>query len=80
MTKDEAAEMIKDDMRLHHDYLSGTYRKALNMAIDALKRDEIINCENCNRMVDEVQFMYCLYWNEVTYEGDYCSRARRKEE
>lgn len=41
MTKDEAAEMIKDDMRLHHDYLSGTYRKALNVAIEVLKTEAI---------------------------------------
>ena len=36
MTREEAAQMIKNDMRLHHDYLSGNYRKALNMAISAL--------------------------------------------
>lgn len=38
MTNQEAAEMIRDDMKLHHDYLSGTYRKALNMAISALEK------------------------------------------
>ena len=37
MTNDEAIKMIADDMRLHHDYLSGNYRKALNMAIEALR-------------------------------------------
>ena len=37
MNNQEAAEMIRDDMKLHHDYLSGTYRKALNMAISALE-------------------------------------------
>lgn len=30
--------MIRNDMKLHHDYLSGTYRKALNMAISALEK------------------------------------------
>ena len=38
MTRKEAAEMIRDDIRLHHDYLSGVYRKALRMAIDALEK------------------------------------------
>jgi len=38
MTNKEAIEMIRDDMRLHHDHLSGTYRKALNMAISALEK------------------------------------------
>ena len=37
MTNEEAIKMIADDMRLHHDYLSGNYRKALNMAIEALR-------------------------------------------
>ena len=39
MTNQEAAEMIRNDMKIHHDYLSGQYRKALNMAIDALLKD-----------------------------------------
>lgn len=38
MTSKEAAEMIRNDLRLHHDYLSGQYRKALKMAIEALER------------------------------------------
>ena len=38
MNNQEAAEMIRDDMKLHHDYLSGTYRKALSMAISALEK------------------------------------------
>ena len=40
MTKEEAAKRIRDDLRLHHDYLSGEYRKALNMAVDALEQPE----------------------------------------
>ena len=39
MNKFEAAEMIKDDMRLHHDYLSGRYRKALNIAVEVLQTE-----------------------------------------
>ena len=40
MTREEAIKRIQDDMRLHHDYLSGEYRKALNMAISALEQPE----------------------------------------
>ena len=37
MTNNEAVTMIKNDMRLHHNSLSGAYRQALNMAVEALK-------------------------------------------
>lgn len=37
MTNAEAIEMIQNDMKLHHDYLSGEYRKALKKAIEALE-------------------------------------------
>lgn len=41
MTREEAANMIRNDIKLHHDYLSGTYRSALNMAIQALIEPEV---------------------------------------
>ena len=40
MTNDEAIEMIRNDMKLHHDSLSGEYRKALRMAISALSQPQ----------------------------------------
>lgn len=40
MNNREAAEMIRDDIRRHHDELSGEYRHALNMAIDALRAQD----------------------------------------
>ena len=40
MTYKEAADMIRDDMRLHHDYLSGQYRKALKLAIEVLEKQD----------------------------------------
>ena len=43
MTREEASEMIRDDIKKHHDYLSGNYRKALNMAIKALEQE---SCED----------------------------------
>ena len=42
MNNQEAAEIIRDDMKLHHDYLSGTYREALKMAISALENEKQI--------------------------------------
>lgn len=40
MTNNEAAAMIRNDMKLHHDDLSGTYRKALRMAVNALEAEQ----------------------------------------
>lgn len=40
MTRQEAARMIENDIRIHHDNLSGNYRKALRMAIYALEQPE----------------------------------------
>lgn len=71
MTKEEAIQMIEHDMKIHHDYLSGTYRTALNMAIEALKRDD-----------PEVEFQkrserstYCGYTlKELLMFADACRR------
>ena len=63
MTREEAIAMIEDDKKRHHDELSGRYRAALTMAIEALeqepKRGEWVNardgvsdhvkCTNCFR-------------------------------
>ena len=37
--------MIQNDMKLHHDYLSGEYRKALKKAIKALEEQEWVPCK-----------------------------------
>ena len=37
MIKEEAIKMIENDIRIHHDFLSGKYRQALTMAVEALK-------------------------------------------
>lgn len=44
MTNNEAISMIRNDMKLHHDYLSGEYRKALGMAVKALEAEQWIPC------------------------------------
>lgn len=41
MTNDEAIELIQDDIRLHHDYLSSKYKKALRMATKSLQADTV---------------------------------------
>lgn len=41
MTNQEAAEMIRNDMKLHYNNLSGEYRRALSMAISALQEQEL---------------------------------------
>lgn len=39
MTRQEAIAMIEDDKKRHHDELSGRYRAALTMAIEALQQE-----------------------------------------
>lgn len=53
MTRKEASDMIRDDIRLHHDFLSGEYRKALRMAIDALEKLPEKLPEKHGRVIDE---------------------------
>ena len=82
MTREEAIGMIKDDMRLHHDYLSGNYRKALRMAISALEQPEIIRCKECKefrRWID-TDITFCDRTESEAKEDDFCSRAERREE
>ena len=52
MTPQEAIEMIRDDMRLHHDYLPGTYRQALNMAVTALEKLDSVPPAQPNNQVN----------------------------
>ena len=86
MNNQEAAEMIRDDMKLHHDYLSGTYRKALNMAISALNaRPEIVRCKECKYWHREI-YNNIEYFNysscDLNHGGDghnfYCADAERR--
>ncbi len=56
MTREEAIQMIQNDMKLHHDYLSGDYRKALRMAISALQQPEIIHCWECKHWRQQTNY------------------------
>ena len=65
MTNKEAIAMIRNDIKLHHDYLSGEYRKALGMAIKALEAQDWIPC---SERLPEKDGDYL-----VTYEKGYAS-------
>lgn len=75
MTNNEAIAMIRNDMKLHHDYLSGKYRKALGMAIKALEKCEswtpvterLPKAENCP--------MDCLVTRKSKFIGNYTGMA-----
>ncbi len=63
MTRKEASDMIRDDICLHHNFLSGKYRKALRMAIDVLEKLP----DNHGRLVDAD----ALEPDADYYDGDY---------
>lgn len=65
MTNEEAIRLIEDDKRLHHDYLSSEYRKALSMAIEALKAQ--------NKGLDQ----WCSDCKEYDSEKHCCPRFNR---
>lgn len=77
MTREEAIQKIQNDLKLHHDYLSGDYRKSLRMAISALEQPEIIRCKDCewyNFKINQCNRQICA----VMYEDDFCSHAERR--
>ena len=82
MTREEAIGMIRNDIKLHHDYLSGRYRQALNMAIGALKQPEIVRCKDCihfnfdNKPEEGCGFCELL---SRTYQSDhYCADEEKR--
>lgn len=84
MTREEAITLIKNDMKLHHDYLSGTYRKALNMAIEALSV-EVVRCKDCkHKSVCSKSVKHTIEEpNTITILSkgvDYCSCGKRRED
>ena len=59
MTREEVIEMLSDDIKKHHDYLSGQYRKGLEMEIAAL--EQAGTCEGCKHLgkwENEVEYGY----------------------
>lgn len=93
MTRTEAADMIKNDIHLHRDYLSGEYRKALKMAISALEQPEIIRCKDCKHRPEKDSFIaltedtmkcpcdggdYIHSW--IPEDNFYCANAERRED
>ena len=60
MTEREAIERIQNDLKLHHDDLSGQYRKALRFAISALEKQEADKCcETCKNRSRSAQEIPC---------------------
>lgn len=60
MTEREAIERIQNDLKLHHDDLSGQYRKALRFAISALEkqeRDKWVPCSKRKPDIDSEVFI-----------------------
>ena len=84
MTRQEAAMMIENDIRIHHDDLSGNYRKALRMAISALQQPEIIHCQYCKyARENQGESWICTNPDNNAWritEDFYCGRAERREE
>ena len=85
MTNQEASEMIRNDMKMHHDYLSGQYRKALNMAVNALLKEqpEIVRCRDCKHFHSEVKdefttFFRCSEKHDTWGENWFCPDGERK--
>ena len=76
MTKEEAIKMIENDKRIHHDFLSGKYRQALTMAINALRID-IVHCREC-KYADSIKCP--MYYKGLGYtDDDFCSYGERRE-
>lgn len=67
MTNEEAIKMIKDDVRLHHDHLSGKYRKALSMAIEALSNSQNQSDSLIRTSADAVSEADVIYRADAIY-------------
>ena len=83
MTREEAAKMIENDIYLHHNYLSGEYRKALKLAMSALEQPEIVRCKECiyaspNGKNGCKVYHFKLYEAHEMNANDFCSRAERR--
>ena len=81
MTREDAIQMIQDDVRLHHDALSGQYRKALHMAIGALLQPEIVRCRDCmhsepSMFSKGVRCKLSLGYHELDW---FCPEGERKQ-
>lgn len=80
MTNEEAIKRIEDDMRLHHDALSGQYRHALRMAVDALKAHEPVEAKVMGESKSHGSWWFacgaCGY--AIDPEDNFCRECGRK--
>ena len=73
MTREEAAQAIRHDISLHHDYLSGEYRKALRMAVDSLEQSARKTGKWISGKCDQCGGSAPFWSMASTYcESDYC--------
>lgn len=80
MTRQEAIAMIEDDKKRHHDELSGRYRAALTMAIEALQTD-IVRCKDCKWYENACTFFAADPFERAPMEkNDFCSYGERRIE
>ena len=79
MTREEAIKMIQDDIRIHHDALSGKYRKALRIAIEALEQPEIVQCKDCRKgtVLDEC-YVECNLYKAIHAPMFHCADGEKR--
>lgn len=80
MTRQEAIAMIEDDKKRHHDELSGRYRAALTMAIEALQQ-QTAKCDNCkySEETDGMNCYECLKGMSDNFEALECEQNKKQE-
>lgn len=79
MTNQEAIDMIKNDILLHHSLLSRAYRKALNMGIEALQEQKTGKWQKYEGRFDynwECSECGCSAWEKT----DYCAHCGARME
>ena len=65
--------MIRNDMKLHHDYLSGKYRKALGMAVKALETEQWIPCDK-GEPDEDMECWVTVKTTDALYRGNFTKR------
>ena len=73
ISRQAAIEMIRNDMKLHHDYLSGKYRKALGMAVKALETEQWIPCDK-GEPDEDMECWVTVKTTDALYRGNFTKR------
>ena len=85
MTREEARTILRETSvtpYIHQDII-GKYFDAMQMAIDALKQQEIVHCKDCKHCYvdgENVRFNVCeLDHNKVQSDDWFCADGERNE-